>query len=145
MENKRFEITETAGSVKGFYEVGAVVNTSNPMRLPSVEGVPYSDSVFTNTSSAPMAQLPESSGRKILRIRAPNPAPNTAPASSRLEGMFSMAFLSMVSMNGKTCRLITSTKPPRVKKIFSHPAAAGTSCCKSPFFCINKIQPMEAM
>ena len=128
MENKRFEITETAGSVKGFYvvvdketgvnylvakfgagagicqrefdlvlldinlpdgngfelcklikprhpdtivifltandqesdqirgyEVGAVVNTSNPMRLPSVEGVPYSDSVFTNTSSAPMA------------------------------------------------------------------------------------------
>ena len=37
------------------YEVGAVVNTSNPMRLPSVEGVPYSDSVFTNTSSAPMA------------------------------------------------------------------------------------------
>lgn len=56
-----------------------------------------------------------------------------------------MAFLSMVSMNGKTCRLITSTKPPRVKKIFSHPAAAGISCCKSPFFCINKIQPMEAM
>lgn len=55
MENKRFEITETAGSVKGFYEVGAVVNTSNPMRLPSVEGVPYSDSVFTNASSAPMA------------------------------------------------------------------------------------------
>ena len=128
MENKKFEITETAGSVKGFYvvvdketgvnylvakfgagagicqrefdlvlldinlpdgngfelcklikpqhpdtivifltandqesdqirgyEVGAVVNTSNPMRLPSVEGVPYSDSVFTNTSSAPMA------------------------------------------------------------------------------------------
>ena len=37
------------------YEVGAVVNTSNPMRLPSVEGVPYSDSVFTSTSSAPMA------------------------------------------------------------------------------------------
>ena len=37
------------------YEVGAVVNTSNPMRLPSVEGVPYSDSVFTNTSSSPMA------------------------------------------------------------------------------------------
>ena len=37
------------------YEVGAVVNTSNPMRLPSVEGVPYSDSVFANTSSAPMA------------------------------------------------------------------------------------------
>ena len=37
------------------YEVGAVVNTSNPMRLPSVEGVPYSDSVFTNTSNAPMA------------------------------------------------------------------------------------------
>ena len=37
------------------YEVGAVVNTSNPMRLPSVEGVPYSDSVFANTSNAPMA------------------------------------------------------------------------------------------
>ena len=55
MENKRFEITETAGSVKGFYEVGAVVNTSNPMRLPSVEGVPYSDSVFTNTTDGIVA------------------------------------------------------------------------------------------
>ena len=46
-----------------------------------------------------------------------------------------MAFLSMVSMNGKTCRLITSTKPPSVKKIFSYPAATGTSCCN------NSVQP----
>ena len=56
-----------------------------------------------------------------------------------------MAFLSMVSINGNTCRLMTSTSPPSVKNTFSDPAAEGISCCTSPFFCIKRIQPIEAM
>ena len=56
-----------------------------------------------------------------------------------------IAFLRIVSINGKTCRLITITSPASVKNTFSEPAAAGISCCKSPFFCMNKIQPIEAI
>ncbi|GEM_PF-6298433 len=51
----------------------------------------------------------------------------------------------MVSMNGKMCRFIINTKPPSVKKNFSHTAAAWISYCQRPFFCINKIQPMKAI
>ncbi len=51
----------------------------------------------------------------------------------------------MVSINGKTCRLITSVSPPNVKKAFSLPAVKGRSCWSRPRFCIKSIQPIDAI
>lgn len=56
-----------------------------------------------------------------------------------------MAFLSIVMRNGNTCRLMTSTSPPKQKNPSDHEPVAGKSCWNSPFFCMNKIQPMDAI
>ena len=56
-----------------------------------------------------------------------------------------MAFFRMVSINGKTCRLITRVSPPNVKNIFSQPAVNGRSCWSRPLFCIKSIQPIDAI
>lgn len=59
--------------------------------------------------------------------------------------MLSMAFFSMVMRNGKTCRLMTSTKPPKQKNPSDHLPVNGKSCWNRPRFCMNRIQPIEAM
>ncbi|MCH3919494.1 MAG: hypothetical protein LKE39_03230 [Sphaerochaeta sp.] len=100
---------------------------------------------MTNTNSAPMAYGPESRGKSIFRRRSERLAPLKAAASVRLAGMESMAFFSMVIRNGKTCRLITSTRPAREKNQFSEPLVNGSICCRSPRFCMNRIQPIDAM
>ena len=56
-----------------------------------------------------------------------------------------MAFLSMVIRNGNTCRLMTSTSPPKQKKPSDHEPVAGNSCWNRPFFCMNRIQPIDAI
>ncbi len=81
----------------------------------------------------------------IFSSRCLNPAPNTAPLSSRLAGILSIAFLRMVSMNGNTCRLMVSTSPPNEKNPSEMLPLPGNSCWNSPFFCIKRIHPMEAM
>ena len=59
--------------------------------------------------------------------------------------MFSMAFFSMVIRKGNTCRLMTSTSPPKQKKPSDQEPVMGKSCWNSPLFCINRIQPMDAI
>ena len=81
----------------------------------------------------------------IFRIRYQKPAPLTAPLSSRFNPIFKIAFLSMVVINGNTCILITNTSPPREKNSSDILPVHGKSCWNNPLFCINKIQPIDAI
>lgn len=80
-----------------------------------------------------------------MRSRSPNPAPKTAPLSSRLAGMLRMAFFKIVIMKGNTFSVMTSTRPPKEKKDSEMRPVKGNNCWNSPRRCINRIQPMEAM
>ena len=59
--------------------------------------------------------------------------------------MSKIAFFSMVMRKGNTWRLMTSTRPPKEKNPSEKEPVMGNSCWNRPRFCMNRIQPMEAM